>query len=92
MGKTIRSDVHYRALIALLRRLREDADLTQAELAKRLDRPQSYVSKVEVGERRLDVAELRALTDALGLEVVEVVREWVSSLPRSSSTSNKRSR
>lgn len=79
MGRTIHSE-DYRALLTLLRRLREEAGLTQVELAERLGRPQSFVSKVEVGERRLDVAELRILTEALGQDVVDVVQQWVLSL------------
>jgi hypothetical protein len=37
---------------------REEAKLTQVEVAKRIKRPQSFVSKVESGERRVDVVEL----------------------------------
>ena len=79
MGQTIHSE-DYRALLTLLRSLREEAGLTQVELAERLGRPQSFVSKIEVGERRLDVAELRMLTEALGQDVVDIVQRWVSSL------------
>jgi len=43
-----------------LRRARKEAGLTQAEVAKRLGRTQSFVTKAERGERRLDVVELRA--------------------------------
>lgn len=46
---------------ALLREMREDADLTQYELAEALGVPQSTVSKIESGERRVDVAELLVL-------------------------------
>lgn len=55
------SDVHsrrYRAFLARLRQARKAADLTQVEVATRLGRPQSYVSKSESGERRVDVIEL----------------------------------
>lgn len=79
MGRTLHSE-DYRSLLTLLRRLRDDAGLSQAELARRLSRPQSYVSKIETGERRLDVAELRLMSEALGLDVVKVVRRWVASL------------
>jgi transcriptional regulator with XRE-family HTH domain len=41
-----------------LRRAREDASLTQAEVARRLRRPQSFVSKCESGERRVDIVEM----------------------------------
>jgi len=44
-----------RAVLALLRGVRLEAGLTQAALGKRLGRPQTYVSDIEIGERRLDV-------------------------------------
>lgn len=47
----------YDAFLRLLRQAREKAGLTQAEAAKRLKRPQSFVSKCESGERRVDVVE-----------------------------------
>jgi transcriptional regulator with XRE-family HTH domain len=43
-----------------LRQARRDAGLTQVEVAKRLGRSQSFITKAENGERRLDVIELRA--------------------------------
>ena len=43
-----------------LRQARLDAGLTQVEVAQALDKPQSYVSKCESGERRVDIVELRA--------------------------------
>ena len=54
--KTIHSE-KYRYLLALLREAREKAGVTQAELSVQLGKPQSYVSKFENGERRLDVIE-----------------------------------
>lgn len=47
---------------------RERHGITQAELAARLGRPQSFISKVESGERRVDVIELLELLDALGTD------------------------
>lgn len=41
-----------------LRKAREEAGLTQAQVAKELGRPQSFVSKMESGERRVDAVEL----------------------------------
>jgi transcriptional regulator with XRE-family HTH domain len=49
----------YRRILAALRKARKDAGLTQAEVAAQLERPQSFVSKCESGERRIDPAELR---------------------------------
>jgi len=48
----------YRVFLRLLRQARRDAGLTQVEVCAALDRPQSYVSKCESGERRVDVIEL----------------------------------
>lgn len=50
----------YRRFLLRLRAAREGAGLTQVEVAKRLRVPQSYVSKSESGERRVDVIELAA--------------------------------
>jgi transcriptional regulator with XRE-family HTH domain len=52
----------------LLVRARKDAGLTQAKLAKRLSRPQSFVSKIECGERRLDVIEFFEMAHAIGID------------------------
>jgi transcriptional regulator with XRE-family HTH domain len=48
----------YRRMLARLRDAREEAGLTQAEVAARIERPQSFVSKCESGERRIDPTEL----------------------------------
>ncbi|WP_151838631.1 MULTISPECIES: helix-turn-helix domain-containing protein [Acinetobacter] len=51
-------DPRYQDLIKKLIELRESKNVTQVELARLLNKPQSYVSKVEILERRLDVIEL----------------------------------
>ena len=51
----------YRRFLARLRAAREHAGLTQVQVSKRLKVPQSFVSKCESGERRVDVVELAAL-------------------------------
>ena len=53
----------------LLRKLRTEAGLTQKDLAVRLGEPQSYVSKYESGERRLDFLEMRHLSKQFGISV-----------------------
>jgi transcriptional regulator with XRE-family HTH domain len=54
---------------------RKKADLTQAELSSRLNRPQSFVSKYERGERRLDVIEFREVACALGVNPVQFLAQ-----------------
>jgi transcriptional regulator with XRE-family HTH domain len=49
----------YQEFLVKLRQARLDAGLTQVEVARALDKPQSYVSKCESGERRVDVTELQ---------------------------------
>jgi len=51
---------------AILREMREECGLTQAQLADRLSMPQSYVSKYETGERRVDAAELQEFARLYG--------------------------
>ena len=55
---------------------RKNADVTQAELSGRLKRPQSFVSKYERGERRLDVVEFGDVAKALGLDPVVFLRRF----------------
>lgn len=56
MSKTLRTPEHV-YLCQRLRQVRLDAGLTLADLAERLDKPQSFVAKVETQERRLDLIE-----------------------------------
>ena len=55
----------YAALCRLLRETREKAGLTQVGLAEKIGETQSYVSKVERGERRLDLVQLQAFCRAM---------------------------
>lgn len=63
----------YEGLRLLLVEARSSAKLTQAELSAKLKRPQSFVSKYERGERRLDVIELIEVLAALGADPVALV-------------------
>ena len=62
------------ALQNALVRARKSAKLTQTQLAVRLDRPQSFVSKYESGRRRLDVVELIDIAGSLGVDVAALIR------------------
>lgn len=61
--------------LAMLRRRRQLVRLRQADVAQRLGRGQSTVSKIERGVRRLDVIELRAWLAALGVDFVDFMSE-----------------
>lgn len=60
----------YRAFLALLKGARKAAGVTQAQLASRLDETQTFVSKCERGERRLDIVETQTWLAALGVSFV----------------------
>jgi len=62
-------------LLVLLRSVRVDAGLTQSDLATRLARDQTFVSKYESGERRLDILELREVCQAIGTDFVMFIRK-----------------
>ena len=64
----------------LLKSTRESAGLTQTALAKKLKRPQSFVSKYECGERRLDLIELREICAALKISLVDFVNRFEKTL------------
>ncbi len=75
MPKTIFSAPQER-LQELLRQARTDANLTQGDVAKRLKQPQSFVSKYESGERRLDVIELRQICFVLGISLTKFIQQF----------------
>jgi transcriptional regulator with XRE-family HTH domain len=65
--KSLRSREH-RCLIEVLKKARKAAGLTQGQLAARLRKPQSFVSKYETGERRLDVPEFIRVSRCLNAD------------------------
>lgn len=69
-----------KVLQSLLRQIRLDANLSQTELAKRLGEPQSFVSKYESGERRLDIVELRSICKAMGVSLDAFVHRLEAAL------------
>lgn len=72
MEKSIYSR-EYSLFLEQLRKAREEKGLTQTELAERLGQTQSFVSKVERGERRIDIVELRAFCSAIGISFSQFV-------------------
>lgn len=72
----IGSDGSRKFLGRILRERREAAGLRQDELATKLGVPQSFVSKCETGERRVDVVELTAIARALGVPPAALLAEY----------------
>ena len=64
----------------MLRQVREEAGLKQAELAERLEVRQAWVSSYERGERRLDVLELRQVVAALSLDFLDFMARLEAAL------------
>lgn len=75
MQKSLSSSKQARFL-SLLRQAREEAGLRQTDVAERLDRPQSFVSKYESGERRLDLLELEQVCEACEMSLEQFVRRY----------------
>jgi transcriptional regulator with XRE-family HTH domain len=70
---TLRNTERARRLRLLLTEKRKHAGLTQAFVADRLGKPQSFVSKYETGERRVDVVEFLRLADVIGFDPLELL-------------------
>lgn len=62
-----------KVLLELLRQVRLDAGLRQTDVAKKLGKPQSFVSNYESGERRLDLLQLQAVCEVVGIKVGDFV-------------------
>ena len=75
-----REDPNERVVFTLLRAARQEAGMRQVDLADRLRQPQSYVSKYESGERRLDLLELRQVCSALDISLEAFVHRLESAL------------
>jgi transcriptional regulator with XRE-family HTH domain len=65
-----------KVFLQLLRRVRIEAKLSQAELAKALGVTQARISKYEQGERRIDMLELKRICDAIKLPLVEFSKRF----------------
>ena len=71
----------YGVLLRVLIDARRGAGLRQTDLAERLGKPQSFVSKIERGERRLDLVEFLIVVRAIGADESKLIRTVANSLP-----------
>lgn len=66
-------------LAALLRSIRLEAGLTQVQVSVAIGEPQSYVSKYESGEQRLDLIEIEEVCEAVGINLRTLVERYLES-------------
>ena len=73
MARTFSSPRHA-ALVAFLKKKRKEAGLTQAKVAKRLGRYQSFITDYERGQKRIDAVELFEIAEAIGFDPMEAFK------------------
>jgi transcriptional regulator with XRE-family HTH domain len=66
----------YDRLRELLTEAREKAGITQVELGAKLGRPQTFVSKIERGVRRMDLIEFLEIARAIGIDPLDFIEEF----------------
>jgi len=67
----------YQRVINALKKARKEKGITQAQLAEALGKPQSFIAKVENGERRLDVVEFVHLARLVGVNISLILNEII---------------
>lgn len=72
----------YQLFRQLLTEERLQSGLLQADIAKRLGKPQSFMSKVEIGERRLDLTEFLEIADILKLDTEAFIKRYKAALKK----------
>lgn len=82
MPRSVFTDA-YAAFRDTLVAVRKDAGVTQVELAERLGKPQQFISKYELGDRRIDIVEFVAVCRALRVDPKEAFTLVLRRLPKS---------
>ncbi|MEM8650368.1 MAG: helix-turn-helix transcriptional regulator [Pseudomonadota bacterium] len=67
----------YSVLLELLIKTRKSSGFTQQQVADKLGKPQSYIAKIERGERRLDIVEFSELAKAMKADAVKLFEAWM---------------
>jgi len=66
----------YQIFREMIVKIRKDADITQVQLAKELGKPQSYISKIENGERRIDFTEFIEIASILKIDTQQFIKTY----------------
>lgn len=82
-------NLDYRLLLEVLRAARKGQGVSQVELAARLGNTQSFVSKCERGERRIDLVEFVEIAEALGVSPPDILAQYLSKRAQRISASRK---
>ncbi len=77
--KTIHRE-EYKILVECLKKFRKSANLTQLELAQKIGTDQTYISKYERCERRLDIVELMTICRGLDIKFIDFIRTYEKKL------------
>ena len=85
----------YQLLLSVLKAVRKRVGVSQVELAERLENTQTFVPKCERGERRIDAVELVEFAEALGVQPLELMGEYLEQrnrglFPRDKKTKSRR--
>jgi transcriptional regulator with XRE-family HTH domain len=78
-------DTEYKLLLELIYTMRVGKGLRQTDLADLLSEPQSFISKIENGERRVDIVELKRICEAMNVNLTEFVIEFEKRINESQS-------
>jgi transcriptional regulator with XRE-family HTH domain len=85
-------NTNYQLLLSVLTATRKRVGVSQVELAKRLGNTQTFVSKCERGERRIDAVELVEFAEALGVLPQELLSEYLNRRESNLFTDSKKTR
>jgi transcriptional regulator with XRE-family HTH domain len=69
------TEAEKRKLRSILRQIRQEANVRQIDLAEKLAKPQSFISKYELGEQTLDFFEVKEVCEALNMSMYELIKK-----------------